>query len=92
LQSGESDGFLYSSYAGRKAIATSTNFNDIREVAVVGYQEFYILISKKSKYAEIMPLVNSFIADYKKSGELDRIIDSTEKVLAFKNQFFYYKK
>lgn len=77
LQKGESDGFLYSAYAGRKALNASPEFKDIKEVGIVSYQPFYLLISKKSEYVELMPLVNNLITVYKSNGELEKIINNS---------------
>lgn len=82
LQSGESDLLLYSSYSGQKTIS-SDRFKNVKEVAVVGSQPFHMLMSKKSKYVEVLPLINNFIELYKNNGELDKIINSTEKHAGF---------
>ncbi|MDD4409302.1 MAG: transporter substrate-binding domain-containing protein [Candidatus Pacebacteria bacterium] len=73
----ESDAMLYSAYAGRTAI-NEAKFKNVKEVAIVGSQPFYILISKKSKYVELLPQVNNLIALYKGNGELDKLIEEAE--------------
>lgn len=78
LQSGDSDLLLYSSYSGQKTISLD-RFKNVKEVAVVGSQPFHMLMSKKSKYVEVLPLINNFIELYKNNGQLDHIINSTEK-------------
>ncbi len=83
LQTEDSDVALYSSYAGRRFIKENSRFRNINESAIVGEQKFYILISKKSKYIELMPLINNHIALYKNNGEMDKIIESVRNDTGF---------
>lgn len=83
LQNGESECFLYTSYAGKKLIRDNDQFKNVKEAAIVGSQPMYMMISKQSKYAEILPLLNHYIGFVKESGELDQIISSAKEHAGF---------
>jgi len=65
----KNDIFLYSLVSGEKVIKSNPDFKDVRNV-VIGKELFYILISKKSKYAELMPQVNNLLQLYGNTGEI----------------------
>ena len=68
----KNDIFLYSLVAGEKVIKSNPDFKDIKNV-VIGKELFYILISKKSKYAELMPQINNLLQIYGNIGEIKSI-------------------
>jgi polar amino acid transport system substrate-binding protein len=82
LKTKESDVVLYSLFAGKKFIAADNKFKDIKETIICS-QPFYMMISKKSKYVEIVPLINNFINLYRNNGKLDGIIQRAEKDAGF---------
>ncbi|MFA5080742.1 MAG: transporter substrate-binding domain-containing protein [Candidatus Paceibacterota bacterium] len=69
VSSGRSDLFLYSTSSGEKIIKGAMGFENIKS-EVVGNMPFYILISKKSRYASLMPQVNKIIEELKSKGEI----------------------
>lgn len=77
LLSGETDAFLYSSHAAKSIISGNPAFVTIKEVTVVGSQPFYMLISKQSDYAKLVPAINELLGKYKETGKLDKIINAS---------------
>ncbi|MDD5639608.1 MAG: transporter substrate-binding domain-containing protein [Candidatus Pacebacteria bacterium] len=63
LLSGQNDGFLYASDSGKRLI-NDAGYRNIQEF-VIAQQPFYMMISKKSSYAELLPKINNLLQKYK---------------------------
>ncbi|MCK9578662.1 transporter substrate-binding domain-containing protein [bacterium] len=60
---GENNLFLYSTVAGKKILKEHAVFKNVKE-EVIGNLPFYMMISKKSKYAELLPEINQALKFY----------------------------
>lgn len=73
LSNDQADYFVYSLYAGRKAVlALSGQFESLPNY--VTSEKFYITISKKSDLAKYLGEINILIDKYKTDGTIDNII------------------
>jgi polar amino acid transport system substrate-binding protein len=75
VSSGQADYLLYSLYSGNdylKKTGTASRFESLPKV--VNEENFYITISKKSRYVTYLPLLNQQLAKYKADGTIAALI------------------
>ncbi len=82
LDKGEADYFVYALYSAENYIFKN-NLADKEEIIpqYVSTENFYITISKKSPFADLMPKVNNLLEKYKADGTIDRIIEENKQKL-----------
>jgi len=82
LDKGEADYFVYALYSAKSYIAQNKIADKVDIIAkYVSSENFYITISKKSPFLNLLPRVNALLEKYKADGTIDRIIEKYKQAL-----------
>lgn len=87
LESEEVDYFVYALYSAEGYIFEN-DLADQFEILpdYVSAEEFYFTISKNSPYIKLLPKFNALLAQYKKEGKIEQIIEKHKKSLWNKSE------
>jgi len=81
LLNGKADYFIYALYSGNfeaKKLKISEKIESLPNYAIV--ENFYISISKKSKYLTYLPEINKKIQKMVNDGTVDKLIEKYRKI------------
>ncbi len=82
IKSGEADYFVYALYSAENYIFQNQLANQAEIIPqYVSTENFYLTISKKSPFVNLMPQVNDLLEKYKSDGTIDQIIKNNKQLL-----------
>lgn len=79
LNNGEADYFIYALYSAEHYIKENNISNEVEIIPkYVTAENFYLTISKKSSFVNLMPQINAILERYKNDGTIDEIIEKNK--------------
>ena len=82
IENGEADYFVYALYSAEGYIFENKASDKVEIVPkYVATEKFYLTISKKSAFADLMPKINTILKRYESDGTIKRTIEKNKQAL-----------